>query len=287
VLRRPERARARRLLAGLLLLGAAPLPARAAPPAPVDVVRMWEVARTSDRPQRLVMDLHLVVRGEYATLWVISRNVPGTSWLRADSLYAEYGTGAPRWYSTQYPVPHSPPCQDTLLCEDPRPNGYIDGYHIDTNELNGGKPVASTYYVVTSQSNHALETTINISPGWRMRPISTGFRIVRADTSYRTTGVHYGSQAVEVYRGASAPGGRYGSIAFAVIPCNPLMGVGSASLAGGEPLYPDTGVMTCSSPPRPMTSADATGPTTWRVDGEVIGETPSNNRLVVFDYPKP
>jgi hypothetical protein len=123
-----------------------------------------------------------------------------------------------------------------------------------------------------------------------------GIRIFRTYDGTGTgaeLGVH---RSVEHFTGVSARGGRFGSAAFANLPCDTTpdvapqrrTGWGAALLIGGD-ASPNSRLdreMSCEA--NDVASlGTATGPTTWTVRGEALGGTESLNRLTVFDFPRP
>ena len=100
-----------------------------------------------------------------------------------------------------------------------------------------------------------------------------GYRLVTAEQA-DADGVARPGQRVEVFRGAAAAGGRRGSVAVALPPCEP--GVGSLQLEGGR------APVDISCPTAEVT-AFADRATTWRLDGLAAGTTGRGTRLLVID----
>jgi hypothetical protein len=123
--------------------------------------------------------------------------------------------------------------------------------------------------------------------GWSVREAGRGFRVVSTDQGDLRT---VGSATVEHFRRATAPGGPYGSVAYAMVPC--FFGAGAWTF--GNDAEPPQG------PPRVCASiaagsdSDSAGTRrgrTWTVDAQVVGvngwpmDIP-DVRLAVLDYPK-
>jgi hypothetical protein len=129
-----------------------------------------------------------------------------------------------------------------------------------------------------------------VSNGWVATPVSGGavHVIGRGDTGADVLVSH-----IEHFTGtAPVRGGRWGSVAFAGLPCVSVgygagSGVGEGDLAGGDvpPMWRDSRHMDCSR--WELSSGSSNGPTTWQVTGEATGYDVSFTRLAVFDLPKP
>lgn len=126
------------------------------------------------------------------------------------------------------------------------------------------------------------------SPGWRARETSPlGLRSVEAETA-DATGMTTTTTTIEHFTGASAPGGRRGSAAWLLAPCE-RGGSGTLILAP-SPVRPSdpSREVTCAPPgSAAYTVADSSVPrtTTWTVRGDVTGLTEGRTRLVVLDLP--
>lgn len=130
------------------------------------------------------------------------------------------------------------------------------------------------------------QTTVTVSnPNWRARETpAVGFRTVMADHA-TATAVEADGYVVEHFTSASAPGGPYGSVAMAQLPCR-LAGAGSATFAN------DADGPGWSMPCAPVVFGDLAFAEThagrrWTLDGSVFGVTAGRLRLLVFDFPKP
>ncbi len=281
-----------RLVTALLALLPITGPADAAPsPAePVSVgsensVSIYSIRRVSKTPRRF----HARITGRSAqergavTAIALTRTRTGWAVDPNTSLgYFEMGPGQ-SWVSTYGPV-RSPDCPAGELCAGPIPR-TLGG------EVDSTRPSLLEYFVVTAFATAQIEMKV---PGWRISEIRTaGFhRVLKEDA--QATGVDVMRSEVEHFTAAETPGGRYGSYAAAVIPCDGG-GHGEAHLTGGRNLNPDnTGstepIRLWCDPPDYIAeagSAEARGPTRWRLAGDVWGVGSYNARLAVFDFPKP
>ena len=116
-----------------------------------------------------------------------------------------------------------------------------------------------------------------LSREWTVREIGTGFRYVTADPGDRrdVAGVPY-----EEFDHATAPGGRYGSDAAAVVPCR--IGTGEWSL--GNDVDGPIREHTCMATPEDV--AQTRHAVRWTVAGSVTGIAEWPYRLAVLDHPK-
>lgn len=122
--------------------------------------------------------------------------------------------------------------------------------------------------------------------GWRLTKTTLRARYAlsdRGDTS--ATGANVAGEHVEKFTHASLPGGRRGSIAVGTLPCRPLHrvgylreGYGTAVLTGGSA----PGSFDCQKNFTDVIAV-ADGPTTWNLDGEVVGTATGTTRITVID----
>ena len=127
----------------------------------------------------------------------------------------------------------------------------------------------------------AFTATVD-SAHWAVRkPHGSGFRVLHA-TQADATGLQWQGQTAEHFRSATAPGGRYGSVAFAEPPCDD--GVGSAALTLDDAPKDE---VTCLPRLGGWGFGDANEGGRWRLAGHAVGSYFSTARLVVFDYPAP
>lgn len=111
----------------------------------------------------------------------------------------------------------------------------------------------------------------HVELGWKAHVRHSGFTRSTAGG----TGVRAFGAAVEAMPDASLRGGRSGSIAVAVPPCEDV-GAGVVRLTGGR----TTETAICPSYP---VAAAAAGPTTWTTSGPAAGITTYRTRLIVID----
>jgi hypothetical protein len=164
-----------------------------------------------------------------------------------------------------------------------------------TMAMNGGivyhlRPDAtSRYYLVSTHVDVHLAVS---SPGWRVTEVhDVRARRVLA-TGADATGVRTPFGAVEHFRAASAPGGRYGSSVFASVPCDEGGGWGDATL-DGDGIQGDGGGPTDPIECGPnevgasFSFAFNQQATTWWLHGDVVGAGDIQDRLFVVDFPRP
>lgn len=123
--------------------------------------------------------------------------------------------------------------------------------------------------------------------GWAVKRVSLPYRVVEG-RQVADAGAYALGSGVERFKEASAPGGATGSIAISEPPCSEAAsgvvsrGAGTLTLDGGV----ERDTFTCPTE-RGALSAWATRRTTWRVHGDVNGDTTmAGARLFVLDLPK-
>lgn len=139
-------------------------------------------------------------------------------------------------------------------------------------------PLAGHRYFVAGPRG-GLTVTLG-TPYWRLRPATLGFRTVAAGDA---AGAATRGQHAERFRSASAPGGRHGSVAYALPPCQP--GAGSATLDAGDGA-PATAIDCAALIGDYKRTAATQRARTWTLKGDVVGKEASPFRLIVFDFPK-
>jgi hypothetical protein len=157
--------------------------------------------------------------------------------------------------------------------------------------FSGLRPRAtSRYYVVSAYDDVRVEAG---TPGWRVRDVrGAQARRVLADRSAGSTGAGVLGGHAEHFTSATAPGGRYGSVVFAALPCE-SGGVGAAVLTGRGALAPGAGMPPVQPRCSPTTYAGgftwaySRRPTEWLLSGDVKGVGSGLTRLFVFDLPRP
>jgi hypothetical protein len=118
---------------------------------------------------------------------------------------------------------------------------------------------------------------------WRVRETTVGFRVVLADHAASTGVVANGTRA-EYFTAAGAPAGPYGSTAFGQVPCD-VAGAGTATLVAQG----DSGgsrTLLCTPGRQVGAFADTQRGRVWSLTGNVVGNSSTALRLLVFDYPK-
>jgi hypothetical protein len=111
----------------------------------------------------------------------------------------------------------------------------------------------------------------HVEIGWKARKRLGGFsRVTTGGTGVRTVGT-----SLEALPTATLPGGRGGSIAVAVPPCDQV-GAGIVTLTGAK------AASTTACPTGPFAAA-AVGVTRWSMAGTAAGMSTYRTRLLVFD----
>lgn len=242
-----------------------------ASPAP-DRLRMWRVTRTGSGPARLSLSFGLRPTSPQWLRLVVSMNGAGRGRTARITNYADAGEVQPTVYSGGTLV--RPGCAVPTFCAEQ--SGSV------TTEMT--VPPTTAEYLLVSQDGEPSVTLR--SSGWRVREVApTTLRRVTADAA-GATGGSAAYTTVEQYEGSSAPGGRWGSVALARLPCDNA-GHGSATLApvvAGR-AGPAVG-LSCSDEPNATSATSAAA--TWEVVGSCIGATyaGSRTRLLVLDLPR-
>jgi len=169
--------------------------------------------------------------------------------------------GSPRVYGVQSPC--------VAACTDPveTPAGY-------TFSSNGHKLDAAVYVATWDVHNVTIDL---MSPGWRVRPWTPSMRTVQSEDA-GDAGARALHTTVGTFSAAEAPGGRYGSIGWGILPCG-TYGSGSGRFTGGPRAWP----VDCEYG---RSALDYTaGATRWRMSGDATGVGATVNVLVVVDYP--
>jgi hypothetical protein len=153
-------------------------------------------------------------------------------------------------------------------------------------------PVGFQRTLYVSSNNRALSSTIYIaafdvgdsavritSPGWSVRRWHPSWQELTTSNAKGSSTVTFDHESAGTFRGGQLTGGRYGSIASALLPCD-FYGDGSATLTGGVRARR----MSCASS---TTALDASPVrTTWRVTGEATGVSAATGALIVVDFPR-
>lgn len=138
------------------------------------------------------------------------------------------------------------------------------------------------YFFAGPAGKHQVYTS---APHWTTRQSSVGARIVTGANDSDAVGALGAGRRVEAFHTASAPGGKYGSGVFAMMPCDTDGGesAGSATVKsdGSDKAVP----ISCEPGYYAAFSATRDG-RKWTATGPVVGEYLYPFRLFVFDYPK-
>ena len=145
------------------------------------------------------------------------------------------------------------------------------------------RPVTGHRYFIAGPSERAMVYVGN--PYWRAGRATIGARVVTAANDADAAGVVTGRGTTEAFVSASAPGGKYGSGAFAYMPCDSNDGesAGSASLKSDGS---DAAVPISCEPNWYAAFSDTLDGRKWTVTGPVVGASHFPLRLFVFDFPK-
>lgn len=141
------------------------------------------------------------------------------------------------------------------------------------------RPAAGHRYLLAV----APDSPAFVAGPWRVTPSALGARVVYA-TDSGAAGVVTADETYEAFHSATTRGGRYGSGAFAMMPCEGEHSVGTATLAsdGSEPAEP----VTCKPGGYYGAFSKTRDGRAWTVTGPVAGRTRYPVRLLVFDFPK-
>jgi hypothetical protein len=237
----------------------------AAPAAGTSRVAGWVITRTGRGGAVLTGQFDATARASTAVARLFALSGRGAS-RREDGAFTGgiimWGVdGWPRAYGGLIPA-----CP--AACADPLATPV--GYTFSSN----GHPLDGTVYVASLDVDATVRVT---SPGWRVRPWTPSIRTVTTESG-GDAGVRVGREAVGRFTAAELAGGRYGSLAFAKIPCD-WYGQGGARFTGGRHPW----VLDCAGGLSAF--GGRPGPVTWRLAGELVGVSYTVHVLVVVDYP--
>lgn len=298
---RPATSRGRRLAALALLstipLAGTPVAARSrGTSCTPDQVRVWRITRNGGAPRDLDATVEYTGRGTRSALMVVAAERVGDGWRPTQSVMRiEIGANdAYPYVDGGDAVPVTTPQRPDAV------KSACDGASSTFTLPLKRNRSAHDWFVAT------LTTDVRItvkSPGWTVTglPADSGanLRIYRtADGKGLSSEVRH--QGFEHFTGVAADGGRYGSVAWARLPCEDvrswaltappgyMTGWGAAVLYGGDstPFSRSDRSLKCDGYDQSGVG-QASGPTRWVVDGEAIGLTVGLDRLTVFDFPKP
>lgn len=240
-----------------------------APPADADVARrVYVITTTTNNVTPLVVDLRATAAGDegFVAVFAVYGGPRGTG---ADgSMYAmEFGDA--RTVRLGVGGNEVDSCAAGLAtCGPGAEPGTFTLKNTGRNRLSPGVAV----YIAVD----AAGVELKLGRGLRARVVNGGLQRV---TGGGADVVHAGVGRGHVARFAHAelPGGRRGSVALGVIPCE-LGGVGEAAMLGDG-----SKSLSCGSAGTAVTSLAAAGPVSWRLTGETTGVSRSRTRLAVVD----
>ena len=195
--------------------------------------------------------------------WTTKRFTVGM-YNRSETRLATYGAGTP---VRQLPCPAS-----TDVCG----QAGEDGLWMWQVKF---RPAAGHRYLLAA----APGSQVYVGGPWWVTPSALGARVVYS-TDATAAGVVTADATYEAFHSATARGGKYGSGAFAMMPCEGEHSVGTATLAsdGSEPAAP----VTCKPGGYYGAFSKTRDGRNWTVTGPVAGHTRYPVRLLVFDFPK-
>ena len=252
----------RRIAAVIALLPAA-VWAPAVPAAPPET-RVWSI--TSDVPRPIDLQVTFMQRpGRAGAAMLAAAEGTGRGLSVHTAVFAAFGPGAPSVYGADTPA-----CE---ACE------TVWGAFGRSGFFFGMKGTPARVRMVVAATN--VDVAIKAGKGWRVSPMpATAFRYVAAADA-DTAGADLLVARAGHFTETSLPGGRYGSVAYASLPCE-AEGTGEARLTGGlrRP------VLRCPAPRHEDPYDAASGATTWRLAGDAAGLDGPPVRLAVLDLPK-
>jgi hypothetical protein len=251
------------VLAGLLCGASMAAPAvRADPPRAAG----WIVTRTGRGPA--VLKGKFTAEAHAATATAILFALSGQG--RGRRLANAFTTARISWGADGSPRVYGVPASCVAACADPL--GTPAGFTFSSND----HPLDATVYIATWDVD---DVTIDLlSPGWRKRPWTPSIRTVASEDA-GGVGLRASRTSAGTFTGAEATGGRYGSLAWGVLPCD-MYGDGNGWFSGGprRPWRVDCKYM--------RSGMDAAaGTARWRLSGEATGVGSNVNVLIVVDYP--
>jgi hypothetical protein len=234
---------------------------------PGGAYRMWRIAPAGASPRPLSATVQLRPTATPAT-WVIF-GVEGTGTGRSSvGMITAYGGDEGLAPAVSNVAGHSVSvCPGGAACAPVAAGTSIVSFGDDETALD------YAYFVVA----RATDVRITLAGGgWRVSDL--GAARVSEVTSGASTGA-YAFWHAERFAGAEAAGGRYGSVAWAFLPCD-VTGTGAGTLTAPGVREP----LACAGPLR--ATAGVAGPATWRLDADVTGVARERMRLLVVDLPK-
>ncbi len=249
-----------------VLLGNVPARVYAAPPAE----QGWIVSRIGGAARVFTAELRVTGysdRGALMVVPVIGKGAGRRAWTATGSGYgySEVGTDG---YLHAYHNGSPADCPTPQVCS--TPVGVNDSRTIDSQ-----KPVVADYLIAANDLDLEIDIT---SPGWKARRAPLRLRVVRAEHG-TATGARAFRTSIEHFTSAKLPSN--GGAVWAGIPCG-LHGTGSAALTGaGKPK-----TLRCSAGVAWYAYHDSGRPTTWALDGDVVGVSATVALIAALDYPR-
>lgn len=231
-----------------------------------------EFVRTTDEPSHLAMHFTNGTDGSVSAavgIWVLGGS---TRLLESGLLVLPGGYLAPETNADGKIGCVLLPVRPVTLCESRVGGQLIVDLSIDTKGPRDARRVVLGFVGDSRLFSVALTSA---NRGWRMVRLQRRVGIKRTQDLAGTYAIS-ASESVEHFTGASLPGGRFGSLAVAALPCRdfglglPTTGRGSAVLAGAPAPIP----MGCPNGVS-VAGALARGATTWVLHGDVYGTTSS------------
>jgi hypothetical protein len=225
----------------------------------------WVITRTGRGPALLTGKFTGSADSATATAVLFALSGRGKS----RKLAGAFTTGRIDWGADGSPRVYTVPTSCLAACTDP-----VDTPAELTFSSNGHKLDAAVYIATWDVKNVTIDIT---SPGWRKRPWMPSMRTVQSENA-GDVGVRALHTSAGRFTGAEAPGGKYGSVGWGVLPCD-TYGSGNGLFTGGPHKWP----IHCEYD---RSAFDFTaGATRWRLSGDATGVGAIVNVLVVVDYP--
>jgi hypothetical protein len=166
----------------------------------------------------------------------------------------------------------------------------------DLYESSGGQGISFQDSDGSNPLNRSFIAVAGVAPridfeaeGWRLRRTSWTFSFVDGTESDGVGARGGDTHGAELFLGAAAEGGKYGSIALATPPCSTTTtnavsrGAGQVTLDGGV----ESQTVTCPTDNPSRLASWAPAAATWSLHGPAAGTTElSETRLFVLDFPR-
>ena len=156
------------------------------------------------------------------------------------------------------------------------------GFSYSSNNSSGD--INALYFVMRGSRLQVKFT----GTGWALKSVPLAFRAQEVQNN-AVVAVSIANRGAAITDGASAPGGRSGSVAVAEPPCSTsdvgvlARGLGRVTLTGGV----TSPTFTCPAPAAAILGSYARKSTTWQLTGVAAGDsTLSDEALLVIDTPR-